>query len=199
MRTNKTLRIASVLLIAVLMTACVIGGTLAKYTTTISTPEESARVAKWNITYNDQDASQVSNITFNLFDTTYDETVASSNSDKVIAPGTAGEFEFSLKNLSEVDAEYTIALTVTNDGNIPIEFSVDGGSTWASDLSAANVATATALDATGETVSIMWQWVYEAGTSTVYGSNTDAADTTLGLAGTAEVTVSAEIVINQVD
>ena len=36
MKTNKMMRIASVLLVAVLLTTCVISGTFAKYTTTVS-------------------------------------------------------------------------------------------------------------------------------------------------------------------
>ena len=61
MRKNKFMRAASGLLVAVLLTTCVISGTFAKYTST-STGTDSARVARWgfndtssiNLTINEQ-------------------------------------------------------------------------------------------------------------------------------------------------
>lgn len=49
MKKNKMLRLASVLLIVVILTTCVIGGTLAKYTTSDSAAD-TARVAQWGVT-----------------------------------------------------------------------------------------------------------------------------------------------------
>ena len=48
MKRNKMMRIASVLLVAVLLSTCVISGTFAKYTTSNSATD-SARVAKWGV------------------------------------------------------------------------------------------------------------------------------------------------------
>ena len=48
MKTNKIMRVASVLLVAVLLTTCAISGTFAKYVTTGNTGD-GARVAKWGI------------------------------------------------------------------------------------------------------------------------------------------------------
>ena len=45
---NKMMRIASVLLVAALITTCAISGTFAKYVTKVS-GEDTARVAKWGI------------------------------------------------------------------------------------------------------------------------------------------------------
>ena len=49
MRKNKMMRLASSLLVAVLITTSAISGTFAKYTTQDSA-SDSARVAKWGVT-----------------------------------------------------------------------------------------------------------------------------------------------------
>ena len=46
MKKNTFMRVASALLVAVLLTTCAIAGTFAKYTTEVSS-EDSARVAYW--------------------------------------------------------------------------------------------------------------------------------------------------------
>ena len=49
MKTNKMMRLASVLLVAVLLSTCAISGTFAKYVTT-KEASDSARVAKFGVT-----------------------------------------------------------------------------------------------------------------------------------------------------
>ena len=49
MRKNKMMRLASALLVAVLLTTSVISGTYAKYITE-NTGSDEARVAKWGVT-----------------------------------------------------------------------------------------------------------------------------------------------------
>ena len=79
MKKNVMMRVASALLVAVLMTTCAISGTFAKYTSS-ATGTDTARVAKWGW--------GTTTVTLDLFDGVYGETVKSSNSDNVIAPGT---------------------------------------------------------------------------------------------------------------
>ena len=90
MKKNVMMRVASALLVAVLMTTSVISGTFAKYVTA-DDAQDSARVAKWGV--------QVS-VDGTLFDDTYIDapsedadtiTVKSSNTDKLVAPGTKNE------------------------------------------------------------------------------------------------------------
>ena len=64
MKKNKMMRIASVLLVAVLLSTCAIFGTFAKYTTSV-TSQDSARVAYWGF-----QSSNSIDIT-GLFATTY--------------------------------------------------------------------------------------------------------------------------------
>ena len=124
MKKNIMMRVASALLIAVLMSTCVISGTFAKYTTS-ATGDDSARVAKWHIKVGSFDTatSTEKTFTFNLFNTIYDtnkvnsvETdgdVGSDNSTVLIAPGTWGYFDLVITNESEVNAEYSLTLTET--------------------------------------------------------------------------------------
>jgi len=93
MRKNKMLRMASALLMLVLLTTSVVGGTFAKYVTTADA-SDTARVAKWGV-----------KITANgdTFQTEYDQddktytitgmkTVkVGSDSAKLVAPGTSGD------------------------------------------------------------------------------------------------------------
>ena len=118
MRKNKFMRAASGLLVAVLLTTCVISGTFAKYTTE-SKGNDSARVAKWGF-------KEDANVTLkNLFskeytDTTNKKTVASSKNDNVIAPGTSGEakFGFVYEGDNSVTApEVAYTFTVSTEGS----------------------------------------------------------------------------------
>lgn len=80
MKKNKVLRLASVLMMACLLTTCVISGTFAKYVSTTSA-QDQARVAYWGF----KGATLEIN---DLFDSAYDGSVGSTVD--VIAPGTTG-------------------------------------------------------------------------------------------------------------
>jgi len=114
MKKNKMMRAASALLVAVLLTTCVISGTYAKYTTT-ATGSDSARVAKWGFESN----GTIEIAT--LFDHG-DAAVKSSNTDKVIAPGTEHEVEFSFvydatsNGIAAPEVDYTFVVDVTTEG-----------------------------------------------------------------------------------
>lgn len=106
MKKNKFMKLASGLLVLCLMTTCVIGATLAKYTTG-SNSQDSARVAKWGV--------RVSAATNPTFATEYaiaaaDAAVGSLSvesssdpKDNVVAPGTSGTASgFSVSGKPEV-------------------------------------------------------------------------------------------------
>lgn len=105
MKKNKMMRAASFLLVAVLLSTSVISGTFAKYVTT-ATGSDTARVAKFGV--------EVKAIT-SIFNTQYAGTdavtVLSSNSDKIIAPGTTGEaVAFTITGSPEVDVNVDVTL-----------------------------------------------------------------------------------------
>ena len=95
MKKIKTMRIASILLIAVLMTTCAISGTFAKYVTS-DNGSDSARVAKWGVTVDvtvGDDLATQYNADTRVTDhsqAVIAQTVISSTADKLLAPGTTG-------------------------------------------------------------------------------------------------------------
>lgn len=116
MKKNRFIKLASGLLVLCLLTTCVIGATLAKYTTAKDT-QDSARVAKWGVRisaaansafateYNKQDAGYTGTLS-----------VKSSSSEKVVAPGTSGSAaQFSISGTPEVAVRLSFALTVVNE------------------------------------------------------------------------------------
>ena len=112
MKKNKMMRLASGLLVAVLITTSMISGTFAKYVTTASASDK-ARVAKWGV----EVAAEGS-----LFAETYKDTpttessiqtVVSSESDvNVVAPGTKNDtgIKFTLTGKPEVDVNVSITV-----------------------------------------------------------------------------------------
>lgn len=102
MKKNKMMRIASVLLVAVLLSTCAISGTFAKYTTSVNS-KDNARVAYWGFqTSNSMDLD-------GFFDAAYDivgdsKKVASVDGADVIAPGTTSSATFAFAWDEEVSA-----------------------------------------------------------------------------------------------
>ena len=178
MKKNTMMRVASALLVAVLLTTCAISGTFAKYVTTASGWDE-ARVAKWGVGIT---------VAGTTFAETYGDTVASSVSDvNVVAPGTSGELsQITLSGTPEValTVNYDATLTLSgwavtgDDFYCPIVITI--GSTEISGLgynSASDFAYAvkTAVQAhtqsygpntdlstvTGHNLTISWRWAFE--------------------------------------
>lgn len=206
MKKNRMMRLASVLLVCVLLTTSVISGTFAKYISTAS-GSDTARVAKWDIEVEDTKLGvDNATIVFDLFSTindtgnTADETDVA---DDLIAPGTAGSFEIDISNKSEVNAKYTIKLTEWNDNAIPLQYSVDG-TNWedsVADLTMTALTDVAIPMSTGSAnQTVYWRWVFdneESGDG--HEGQTNAYDTALGLLGTPVVTIQATIIVEQID
>lgn len=109
MKKNKMMRLASVLLVLVMLTTCVISGTFAKYVTADDAHDE-ARVAKWgiDITATDDGDSQT------VIDTKNDATeveIATNKELKLLAPGTKGNLaEVKISGTPEVGFDVTVAV-----------------------------------------------------------------------------------------
>lgn len=213
MKKNTIMRIAAVVLMCTLVTACFASSTFAKYTSQ-ATGTDTARVAKWEILETTDANNKVTlttktpqTLTFNLFDTILDSDgsdesdVAKVTGSKIIAPGTTGKFDFTLTNKSEVTAKYKIVLKLAEATSIPIEVKIGGN--WVK-LTTNEVALTTdyvnlEMGATDvKTDAIEWRWVYENGTGDTLTAN-DKIDTDLGIDGTATVKVQATILLEQVD
>lgn len=225
---NKKITVLGGLLMAVVMTAYSVSGTYAKYTSTF-TGSDSARVAKWAFNIGGNTDMTQNTFTFDLFSTINDTVLDDDGNivaetdvakkgesingteitDNLIAPGTRGSFKLALRNLSEVNAKYSLELTETNAGNVPIEYSLDG-TNWITATAVDGVRTiaftgitnqALNMNATSDTeMTIQWRWAFEGADSANYqGTQTDATDTTLGIGGTATVTVDAKVIVTQVE
>ena len=126
MKKNTMMRVASTLLVAVLLTTCAISGTFAKYVTTADVAD-TARVAKWGVTVT---------ATGSLFETKYDNdgeiekdkngdviayTVVSSGTDDVVAPGTAKAdgLTFSITGTPEVAVNIDFNISNVKDVLLP--------------------------------------------------------------------------------
>ena len=108
---NKTMRVAALLLALTLMTSCFVGGTFAKYVTGAET-QDTARVAKWGVMLTVSGDG--------IFSKEYEDgnkTVISSNTDKLVAPGTKNDtgITFTIKGTPEVAFKVTVGLGTNED------------------------------------------------------------------------------------
>ncbi|MBR6427468.1 MAG: hypothetical protein IKS28_06555 [Clostridia bacterium] len=119
---NKMMRIASVLLVAALITTCAISGTFAKYVTKVS-GEDSARVAKWGIILGVSggeafaDKYKTDEVGTTEMPNVYEGefSVVSSNEDKVVAPGTSSD-----------DVEPALTATVVGTPEVATRYILEG-------------------------------------------------------------------------
>jgi hypothetical protein len=206
-KNKNTFRVAALLLVACLISSVMLSGTFAKYTSEYS-GQDTALVAKWDLTMKDQDDNEFSIDTpeqqLDLFSHAYDTNIlADAGEQKIIAPGVSGNFVLSLTNNSDVAADITFDITKTG-ANVPMEFSIgkdfhDEGATILQGHAALQDALNTlntapesdglirlaavegeAIDT--ETITVYWQWAYERKDTvdpTVLTQN-DEDDTSLG-------------------
>ena len=187
MKKNRMMRTASVLLVAVLLSTCAISGTFAKYTST-HTATDTVTVAKWDVKVDDAAFSDTATFDFTETWTDSDGNVEDDVADNKLAPGTKGSFDLTVTNSSEVNAQFKVNFDFAALNAIPLNFTfkIDGADYTQGDF------VEIAMNAS-KVITVTWEWPFEA-----VGSNTNAADTALGEAGTT-FNVSATIVAEQVD
>lgn len=173
-------RLGALALALTLITTCLMGGTLAKYTNTVE-GTGTATVAKWKVVMKANEKEQESDFTFNLTD-------AGTNKSNVVegkvAPGSTGSIPIEIDAAgSEVAATLSYTIDKTGLGDVPIEFYSDATMnnkiTWNEGKASAQkeIAVGATSDAAKFTTRIYWKWV----------STDDTADTTLGSKDTADV------------
>ena len=226
MKKNRMMRVASGLLVAVLLTTCVISGTFAKYVTDAS-GSDSARVAKFGVKITA--AKDMFNDSYKDTKTTYtaneqigEITVqADTEGTDVVAPGTKGSLVgFEVTGTPEVDVEVTYVAdltltgwTVDNAEYCPIEITV-GSETF---KMGGEIATVAALEKAVEDAIVAKKAIYHTNTdlSTVvnddvvvswewkFTGNDDVKDTALGDAAAAgnaaEIALAITTTITQID
>ena len=166
------------------VSSCMVGGTLAKYTTT-ATGTGSAIVAKWAPSFKDAEGGTYTNDTVvKLTDTTVDPKTVT---DGRIAPGTAGSYSVKVgRGDSEVGFSYTITISDVNDKPANLDFYDEAGTTKLTAVDGVYTLTpndnTVAADATEEkTITVNWKWPYQADGADPTAN--DAADNTAGAAG----------------
>ena len=195
MKKNRMMRLASILLVLVLMTTSVISGTFAKYTTS-GNAYDQARVAYWGF-------EKTATIEFNLFD--HDDAGVLQNA--LLAPGTENEINFEFINskagdrVPEVDYQVTVTTTgsqaPSTDLDAQIVWTYNGGEyeDW-EDFIAAIEGETKFYEAgvlpdflkAGKTNTVGWAWEFDDGS--------DEADTTLGNAAAEGDAIEVKLAIN---
>ena len=227
MKKNTMMRVASALLVAVLLSTCAISGTFAKYVTA-KEAVDTARVAKWGVTINVDNYSVFTN-KYTKDDTTAtftgDYSVESKAGDDVLAPGTSGTFAgIAITGTPEVAVEVAVeakSVDVSSNWTVGTEFycpiTIKVGSTTVSGLDYASetefegaIATALAaqtaqykpntdLSTVNANLDISWAWAFEGAAG---GKQTDVKDTALGDKAVNEnltISIVAEVSVTQID
>ena len=194
---NKKTALIGLLILCVLATGAFIG-TLAKYVTSQGVTD-SANVAKFGL-----------NIptAINLFSDSYTNVKADVDGNRIIAPGTEGQYKFEVTGTSEVAYKVSADIMITYseewDGYAPLLFSING-TEWTDDLEEFQTNLSNALaseimapgDAYASTQTIHWKWPYHV------SAELDIKDTEMGAiaaTGTApQVTVNIQVTATQVD
>ncbi len=114
MKKNKMMRLASGLLVLVLLTTGIIGGTLAKYTT-LNSASDTARVAKWGVTVG---------VSGNLFGKDYNSNSAKDNQDSIVA-ATSTNVHATDKNVVAPGTENKTGLTVEIAGTPEVAYKIE--------------------------------------------------------------------------
>lgn len=214
MKKTKFMRAALLLLVLTLITSCFVGGTFAKYTTS-NTGKDNARVAKFGV--------EISATGSDAFSTFYDSkesaTVKSSNTDKVVAPGTKGSF-----TAATVTGSPEVSVKVTNEGTVdlgdnwtasgvyycPLEVTVGTTTLKGTDAEYTNVqefeaaikkkiddttkdyAAGTSINGNESIPAISWEWKFE--------GNDNTKDTALGNAtNAATISIEVKTTVTQID
>ena len=172
------------------VSSCIVGGTLAKYTTTV-TGQGSAIVAKWAPKFTKDGGDFTGSTVVKLSDTT------ATGQNKVIAdriaPGTQGSFAFEIaKGDTEVAFEYSVEISDLSD-NWPeqLKFYTDAECKTEAELvqnaAGKNVYQVikptqilTNSSSTGDSGTIYWKWAFEETGAPESIAARDALDSSLG-------------------
>ena len=221
MKKNYVMRFAAVLLVLVLLSTCVVSGTLAKYVTS-GEAEDTATVAKWgvNVTVTGNDAfGEKYN---DVIDASGTKVVSNREDTNVLAPGTNGDLgSVTITGQPEVMVDVVVSLDITLSGwevnsafYCPLVFS-DGTTTINgidySSASALETAIEALVNKTGDDVAantdlkdtydavLTWAWAFETGATPEAKAENNEKDTALGTAASATIKAEWTASVTQVD
>lgn len=172
-------KVGAAAMVLTLVTASLVGGTFAKYTSTVEGTAK-ATVAKWAITMNPNDAEIKENkFEFNLANTNTNADTAVGT----IGPESKGEIKMTIDGTdSEVGYAYDITFDTSKLGSVPVVFYEDESMTkplLADGETEFKLSGSVEKDLVGtaKDVKVYWKWV----------STDNLADTTLGTSKTSVV------------
>ena len=120
MKKNVMLKIASVLMIAVLLTTCAISSTFAKYVTVGEASSSQARVAKWGV----EVTTDITGLFLDKYDTTAGNEVFKAEGTFLVAPGTTNYVDLN----SSVSGTPEVSVKVMTDAEITLTgWTIDSG------------------------------------------------------------------------
>ncbi len=185
--TKNVWKAAALLLILALISAVMISGTYAKYTSTFA-GEDTALVAKWKVigTGGGISLTEGGTADLDLFSHAYDNNlIASEGGVYILAPGVGDKFVLSFTNESDVDVEITFDIAATGTAiNLPIEFSLDDFDTDPLTLNELNTELADTFadipaDPDGSdpatTATVSWRWAFDGDNAVDTGFGTASA------------------------
>ena len=213
MKKNAMLKIAAILMVAVLLTTCAISSTFAKYTTADS-DSTSARVAKWGVIIDSEFFADTDSATNDLFFKDYAREADTGfahvkSNDQVVAPGTSASIDvdnfatgtpevsgkvivaadFTLENWEDEDGNFYCPLSITINGvtksGLNYESAADFKEAFGQALTETLYFDAGKAVNEGIDFNIAWEWAF------FTSVDNDAKDTWLANAGI-EGTPSAE-------
>ena len=171
MKKNLTFKLGLFCAALVLVATCFVTNAWAKYTKSVSAGD-SARVAKFVVEANHNDKDMMhEEFTLDIFTTAMsniykDSSTNNVNVEKLIAPGSHGQFQVQYVSNSEVAVQFEMSAVVANSHNIPLQWSLDE-STWNSSLDTVLDGATKVFQATNgaselsETINVYWKWDYE--------------------------------------
>lgn len=191
-------RLGATTLVLTLISMSLMGGTLAKYTTTVS-GEANATVAKFVFDLNGaKQSTSTSTIAINdLFKNSYNDGQVNATDKKVVAPGTSGKQEFKLVNNGEVTIKANnLTITENNTNSIPLQYAITDGATaptdagdWKNKDELVLPTFNDLVNNASQTFYLHWRW----------NPNSDnASDTKLGTEATANVSINVSCTVEQV-
>ncbi|MCB6607208.1 hypothetical protein V3C10_07465 [[Clostridium] symbiosum] len=185
-------RLGALALTLTLISTCLAGGTLARYTSEV-TGTGTANIAKWSVAFKQGTTFQTADYNFNLHETKKENGLVSTNT---IAPGDTGEIKIEINGSgSEVAFEYKIELDnlsnlAENTGNIKFYSDAECKNAWPTTPGFTTVALGDV--STPVKKSIYWKWEG--------GEDNNAGDTNAGkeaAKGTAAPTFTVKLTAQQ--
>lgn len=168
--------------------SCIVGGTLAKYTTTVA-GTGSAIVAKWAPSFKGKTGGASGTFNDSVDVELKDTTLGNKVTDGKIAPGTDGSFSIQISP-GATDVMFKYSITLSNFTNQPKNLKFYSDSTFTTELTEKSAGSGIyelykdeemALNGADVTKTIYWQWPYNVSTeSSSEAESRDAEDSDTG-------------------